>query len=141
MPLAAAQVVDLIAARLAPTAAGGAPTDRAHPIAQGALPMWRVYAADESIQLIAVDGLQEHDLLVLADGLVTAVSGIDDAMNNLANAGLAAVHATHLARNVTLRNDGITRAMAPDAGADVAKVTLRLRAQFFTYAAAPDTLA
>ena len=140
MALAAAQDVDAVAARLVPTvAAGRVYTDRAWPVEQEGLPAWLVFAGDEAVQTIAIDGtVEQHDLLVECRGLVSATVAIDDAMNNLAAAGLTAIHAA--AFSFALHTDSIVRAMASDNGAEIASVTVRLRATFFTNASAPETL-
>lgn len=137
--LAAQQVVQFVAARLAPTA-NAAYTDRAWPTAIAALPVWKVTAADEAIDTVGFDGLQEHTLELEAAGLVAATSALDDAMAALAAAGLAALFASPLAGNVSLFHTGIRRALAAEAGADAGLITLRLRAQFHTYAQAPEAL-
>jgi len=137
MALAAAQVVDAIAARLAGTAAGGVFTDRAWPINQAALPVWKVYATDESIEAATIASTEEHRLIVECRGIVAATVGLDDAMNDLAAAGLAAVH-TGTYTSFSVQTDGISRVMGQENGADVAVVTVRLMAQFFTQAASPQ---
>lgn len=138
--LAAAQLVDLVVARLAPTAAGGAHPSRAWPVSAHSLPLWKVYAGDESVDLVGFDGLEQHDLSIVCEGLVAAVADLDDALHTLARDGLAALHATPLSEHASLRTDLLQRAMAQENGADVGRLTLRLRAQFHTYAAAPDVL-
>lgn len=140
MPLAAAQVVDLVVARLAPTAVGGAHPSRNHPVAQASLPMWKVYAGNEPIEQQSPDGLCQHDLQVECEGLVSAVENLDDAMNNLASAAMVALFTTAPDINVALFPLGFARAPASEAGADVAKLTLRVRAVFYTFAHQPDTL-
>jgi hypothetical protein len=140
MTLAAAQVVDAIAARLIGTAAGGVFTDRAWPIDAGALPAWKVYATQEDVSPGSIGDLEEHQLVVECRGIVAAVTGLDDAMNALAAAGLAAIHASGFANFVAL-TDGIRRAMAQEAGADVAVVTVLIAAQFYVHASTPEAFA
>jgi hypothetical protein len=138
MALAAAQVVDALAARLVGTASA-VHTDRAWPVAQAALPVWKVYATDENIDTQSLDGIEQHELTVECRGLVAATTGLDDALNNLAAAGLTALHASPYTR-ITLQTAGLARQMASEGGADVAVVTLRMRAVFYTNQQAPETL-
>lgn len=140
MALAAAQVVDAIAAALAGSAAGGVFTDRAWPIDVAALPAWKVYATDEQINPATIGDTEEHQLVVECRGIVAAVAGLDDAMNNLAAAGLAAIHGATFSNFVAF-TDGITRRMAQEGGADVAVVTVRIATQFYTRAATPQAFA
>jgi hypothetical protein len=140
MTLAAAQVVDAIAARLVGTAAGGVFTDRAWPVDAAALPVWKVYATGEAVNPASIGDLEEHELTVECRGIVAAAVGLDDAMHNLAAAGLTAIHASGFS-SFSVMTSGITRAMAQENGADVAVVTLRLAAQFYTHASAPEAFA
>ena len=66
MALAAAQVIDALAARLVPLAATGGRvyTSRAWPLTD--LPAWRVTAEDEAVQQAAVEPWNQHDLFVNA---------------------------------------------------------------------------
>jgi hypothetical protein len=137
--LAAAQVVDALAARLAPLPAtsGRVYTSRAWPL--DVLPAWRVTAEDETAQSVTVpEGVHQHSLAVAAAGVVRTVADLDDAMNNLARDGLALLFAPPVPYGLQL--DGIGREMAGDGEAAVGQITLRLRAQFFTDPAAPDTI-
>ena len=68
MPLAAAQIIDAIAARMTglPLAGARVFTSRAWPLAEDALPAWRVLAANEDIEPTTVhpNARQEHRLQV-----------------------------------------------------------------------------
>lgn len=140
MALAAAQVIDQVALRFGPTvAAGQVFTDRAHPLDENQLPSWKIFGSQEAIEPATFDGVEAHDLEVLALGYVKASSGLDDVMNALAAAALTQLYATPFA-NFTLRTIGINRQMAELNGADVGLVTLRLQALFNTYASAPEVL-
>ena len=136
--LASAQVVDALAARLAPLPAtsGRVYTSRAWPV--DVLPAWRVTAEDEQTQPVSVpDTTHQHDLSVNATAYVRAVADLDDAMHNLARDGLALLFAPPAPYGLQLA--GINRQMQTDGEAAIGVITLRLRAQFFTDPAVPDT--
>lgn len=135
MALAAAQRVDEVAADLVGT--GTVTTDRFHPFAESDLPAWRVVPDQEDVQSVGLDGMEEHVLTVACEGHVRAVSSIDDAMNNLAAAGLTAINAAHPNRYLL---QGIDRDPAQDSEAAVGKVTLRLATRFFVSPAAPEVI-
>lgn len=91
MTLAAAQVIDAVAAKLVPMVATGGRvyTSRMWPITQAELPAWRVFASDETVQDMLLDGsLREHRLSVTVEGYVRATADLDDALHSLAAAGL-----------------------------------------------------
>ena len=141
MALAAAQVIDAIAAKLVPVSITGGRviTDRVTPIAEDQMPAWRVIAGDEPFQPSTLDGIEQHQLTVDLRGICRAVAGLDDLMNALAAAALTAVHATPIT-SVLLDTDGIARGMASEGESAVGVVTVRLRATFFTLKSAPETL-
>ena len=114
MAIAAAQVLDALAARLAPTTATAVVTDRATPIDDGTLPAWRLVAEDESAELVDVSAsVYRHALRIEARGSVRAVEGLDDAMNALASLGLAALFAAPLPYQLQLNS--LRREMVEDA--------------------------
>ena len=141
MALAAAQVIDVIAAFLVPVSLTGGRviTDRLTPIAEDQMPAWRVIAGDEPFRPATLDGVEEHQLTVDLRGICRAASGLDDLMNNLAAAALTAVHAAPIDK-VQLDTEGIGRGMATEGESAVGVVTVRLRATFFVLKTAPETL-
>lgn len=141
MALAAAQVVDALAARLAPQAlgSGGVKTSRTWPWAESELPACRVFAADEFISPATVDGqLQQHELQVSAQYSARATADLDDALHALAAAGLALLFAGSLPYGLQLT--GINRSLGTEGEAAIGQITLQLQCQFFTYPATPETI-
>lgn len=138
MALAAAQVVDAVAARLAALApAGGVHTSRSWPLVT--LPAWRVYAQDEAVSDAMLNGINEHALELYADGLARATDDLDDVLNNtLAASALAALFAPPVPHQLQLI--GISRLMAEEGEAAVGRITLRLRATCYVDPAAPETI-
>jgi len=136
MALAAAQRVDAIAAALVPTAAT-VTTDRFHPFAESELPAWRVTADAEDVTASGLDGTEEHILIVNAEGFVQADTGIDDAMNDLAADGLAAVATAH---PNTYQLQGIDREASQSAEACTGVIRLRFATRFFVSPAAPEVI-
>lgn len=136
MALAAAQVIDAVAARLLAVFPGAVFTDRAWPIVT--LPAWRVLAGDESIAPMTVHGLQQHDLEVELIGVVRAVDAVDDAMHALASQAITALNTPSPVLGFTLT--GIGRALQGEAEATHGQITLRGLVSFATAPAAPDTL-
>lgn len=136
MALAAAQVIDAVAARLLTVFPGAVFTDRAWPIAS--LPAWRVLAGAESVSPMTVHGLQQHDLEVELIGVVRAVDAVDDAMHALASQALTALNNPNPVLGFTLT--AIDRALQGEAEAAHGQITLRGLVVFATAPAAPDTL-
>lgn len=141
MALAAAQVVDALAARLAAqTLAGGVATSRVHPWAEAELPACRIFAGDEEVNLSALGGdINQHTLRVECQYTTRAVSNLDDQMHALAAAGLPLLFAPPVP--YALQLTGITRETV-DAGeaAAVGRITLQLQATFFAAPAAPESI-
>lgn len=140
MALAAAQVIDALAARLVPLAATGGRiyTSRAWPLAEADLPAWRVTAADEVVELAGVDGLNLHRLDVAAAATLRATANLDDAMHALAAGGLALLFAGPVPYGLQLI--GIGRDLATEGEAAVGRITLRLQALFYAMPAQPETI-
>ena len=141
MPLAAAQVVDAVAARIAalPAYAGSVFTSRAWPIADSALPAWRVIAQDESADGATLgDRIHEHVLQLEARGYCRAAADLDDAMHAMAVAALPVIFADTVPYDLELK--GIDRDMATEGEAAVGVITLRLQARYFVRPAAPETI-
>lgn len=138
MALAAAQVVDALAALLAPVALSGGRvyTSRLWPLTDGELPAWRVTAETEDVQPSTLDGVNQHDLEVAASGYVRATEDIDDAMHALAEQGLAALFAGTPPYGLQLV--GIDRE-TNDGEAAHGVIRLRLATQYFVRASAPGT--
>lgn len=140
--LAAAQVIDAVAARLSGATPAGTNvfTSRMWPLEKTGLPAWRVYAGDEAIEETGLgdDRIHEHNLDVQADAVVSATADIDDAMNAMAVAGLPAIFA--LPVPFDLVQTGVTRLMGREGQADVGMLTLNLRANYYTRPTDPETI-
>lgn len=141
MALAAAQVIDAIAARLAPMAATGGRvyTSRAWPLAEAGLPAWRVTAEDEAVANAGVaEPFNEHTLSVAARCFARAAADLDDALHALAASGLALLFAGTVPYGLQL--EGIQRQLATEGEASVGVITLRLRATYWVNPATPETI-
>ena len=137
MTLAAAQVVDAVAARLvnATTAGARVYTSRLWPLTEADLPAWLVTPADESVD---TQMLEDHALAVDAAAHVRANADIDDAMHALAEAGLTALFAQPSIYQMRL--EAITREVAQRGEQSVGVVRLRLSTRFSTAPGAPGTI-
>lgn len=140
MALAAATVIDVLAARLVPIVATGGRvhTSRSWPLADADLPAWRVFVADESAERVGVDGLHVHVLTVEATAYVRGTADIDDALHALAASGLAALFAPAVPHALQLA--GIDRRLEQQGESAMGAVTLRVVATFYTYPAQPETI-
>lgn len=141
MALAAAQVVDALAARIAAQAtlgAGGVRTSRAWPWAEADLPACRIYAASEQAELVDLGGTHQHSLGVDVQYTVRATADLDDAMHAQAAAGLALLFAPTAQHGLQLT--GIERELATEGEAAVGRITLQLSAVFHANPAAPETI-
>jgi hypothetical protein len=140
MALAAAQVIDALAARLVPltATAGRVHTSRAWPLTGVGLPAWRVTAADEVVEAATIDGINLHQLDVDAAATVRVAADLDDAMHALAAGGLALLFAAPVPYGLRLL--GIGREITTEGEAAVGRITLRLQAQFYATPAAPETI-
>ena len=138
--LAAAQVVDAVAARIAalPAYSGRVFTSRLWPLADADLPAWRVTAAEEPVLPGTISGINEHQLLVEARGYHRATADLDDTLHAMASAALAALFAPPVPHGLQLER--IDRDTTTDGEAAHGVVTLSLRAVFHVDPAAPDTL-
>jgi len=139
--LAAAQVVDAVAALLAPMAATGGRvyTSRTWPLAESDLPAWRVTAEGEEVEHDALDGSEQtHRLAISAECSTRAVADLDDALHALAAAGLTLLFAPDPPYGLTLQ--GIGRTVATENEAAVGRITLSLAAVFLTAPSAPETI-
>lgn len=141
MSLAAAQVIDAVAARIAalPAYAGKVHTSRAWPLAVADLPAWRVVAGDEQVEgAVLGERIGEHTLQIEARGYCRATADLDDAMHAMAVAALPAVFAAAVPYDLELK--GIDRDMQTEGEAAVGVITMRLQARYFVAAAAPETI-
>jgi hypothetical protein len=141
MALAAAQVIDALAALLVPmtATAGRVYTSRLWPLAEADLPAWRVTAGSENVELLDLAGAyQQHVLEVLAECSTRATADLDDALHALAAAGLTLLFAGTPPYGLQLL--GIEREVATEGEASVGRVRLRMQALFHTAPSAPETL-
>lgn len=140
MALAAAQVIDALAARLVPmpATAGRVYASRAWPLDEASLPAWRVVVADEVAERVGLDGIHLHRLDIEATATTRVTANLDDALHALASAGLALLFANPVPYD--LAATGITRAITQEGEAAVGAITLRLQATFYANPAAPDTI-
>ena len=140
MALAAAQVIDALAARLVPVAAtaGRVYASRAWPLDEASLPAWRVLAADEVAERVELGGIHLHRLDIEATAYTRVTANLDDALHALASAGLAALFAGQPPYD--LAATGITRAITQEGEAAVGAITLRLQATYYVNPAQPETI-
>lgn len=141
MALAAAQVVDAVAALLVPMVATGGRvyTSRAWPLAESDLPAWRVTAQDESVQMVDIsEHLQQHDLAIRCECVTRATDDLDDVLHDLAAAGLTLLFAPTPPYGLNCTRIG--RSLQGSDEAAMGAVTLDLAALFFTEPAAPETI-
>lgn len=138
MALAAAQVIDALAARLVPLgAAGGVHTSRTWPLPDD-LPAWRVTAEDEAVTEAMLSGTNEHQLDVAVRGSTRATADLDDALHALAASGLALLFAPSVPYGLQL--DAIVREVSTEGEASVGAIALELRATFYVAPATPETI-
>lgn len=141
MALASAQVVDALAALLVPMAGTGGRvyTSRTWPIDEASMPAWRVTAASEAVTGQTLDGsVQRHELSVDAQCTARATSNLDDALHDLAAAGITLLFAG--TPPYSLQLDAIDRELATEGEAAVGRITLRLSTVFHTAPSAPETI-
>jgi hypothetical protein len=140
MALAAAQVVDALAARLVPmvATAGRVYTSRAWPLADADLPAWLVTAEDEAVQPDTVEPVNRHDLTVNATLYAKAAANLDDTLHNHAAAGLALLFAAPVPYGLQLQR--ISRRLGGDPEDARGAITLQLGAVFWAAPATPETI-
>lgn len=141
MALAAATVIDALAARLTglPLAGTRVYTARPWPLAEGELPAWLVVADGETVSLAQIDdSTNEHALAAIAVGKVRAVSNVDDAMHALAAEGIAALFAPPVPYGLQL--DAIERQVTADGEAAIGEIALRLTARYWVNPATPESI-
>jgi len=138
MALAAAQVIDAIAARVAAT---GRPayTSRLWPLAETALPAWRITAEQEDVERQALgDDIAQHTLTVQLRGYVRAVDDLDDVLHALAATALPLVFAAPVPYDLQLT--AIDRFLAAEGEAALGVISLTARATYFVRASQPETI-
>ena len=140
MALAAAQVIDALAARLVPLAATGGRvyTSRLWPLDEASLPAWKITAADEVAERSSIDGINAHRLDIDATAYVRATADADDAMHALAAGALPLLFAVPVPYDLQLL--GIGREVSNDGEAATGRITLRLQALFYVQPALPETI-
>lgn len=141
MALAAAQVVDELVTRLQGVAAtaGRVFASRTWPLATSDLPAWRVYVDDEPVEQVGMDGdLHRHTPTIACRAVTAATADLDNALNALAAAGLAALFAAPRPYGIELT--AINRGMATEGEARLGTVTLLVRVEFYANASAPETI-
>jgi hypothetical protein len=98
-----------------------------------------VTAEDEAIESDALnDSEQTHQLSIAAECSTRAVADLDDALHDLAAAGLTLIFAPTPPYGLTLQ--GIARSLATEGEAAVGRITLNLNATFLTAPSAPETI-
>ena len=138
MALAAAQVIDAVAARLA---AAGRPvyTSRLWPLAESALPAWRVTAEDELVERQSLgDDLCQHTLTVQLRGYARATDDLDDALHALAASAMPLIFAAPVPYDLQLT--AIDRYVETAGEASLGAITLTARALYFVRASAPEII-
>lgn len=141
MALAAAQVIDVLAARLVPlpATAGRVYTSRAWPLAESDLPAWRVVANAESVQrsyLGSLDG--EHTLQIECRAYARAASDLDDTLHALAAGALPLLFASPVPHDLQLTL--IDRQLQTEGAADVGVLVLGLTARFVSSPLTPESI-
>lgn len=152
MPLAAAQIIDAIAARMTglPLAGARVFTSRAWPLAEDALPAWRVLAENEDIEPTTVhpNARQEHRLQVELHGYARAVNDLDDALHALTAQALESVFSltppadalAALRPKLQMTQRRIERRLEADGQAVLGEVVITLRVVFSTRVSEPQSL-
>jgi hypothetical protein len=140
MALAAAQVVDAIAARLTglPLAGSRVYTSRLWPLTEPELPAWRVTAESEDVEAAMADGANQHLLEVVCAGYVRATDNLDDSLHALAAEGLTAVCALPALYGTQVT--GIERDAVKEGEAAMGVIRCRLLTRFFVAPSAPETI-
>lgn len=139
MALAAAQVIDALAARLVPMVATGGRvyTSRAWPLTETQVPAWRVTAEDEDIDG-SIGPANQHRLLVRASAYALALSNLDDALHALAASGLSLLFAPTVPHHLQLSR--LRRRMDDSAEARLGAIDIFLTATFMVDPSQPETL-
>lgn len=140
MALAAAQVVDTLAALVNAQAAvaGRVKTSRTWPWAEDQLPAVRVFVSDEVAEQATLDGINAHRAAVDVQYTARATADLDDVLHALAAGGLALLFAGSPPYGLSLA--GIARETATEGEAAVGRITLQLQTLFYVAPSAPETI-
>jgi hypothetical protein len=140
MTLAAAQVINTLAARLAPMPAtsGRVYTSRLWPLTEADLPAWRITAEGEQVEVAELEGVNMHSLTVSAKAYARATADIDDVLDALASSGLALLYSATVPYGLQL--ESIDRDLATEGEAAVGVITLTSRAIYFVAPGSPETI-
>lgn len=141
MALAAAQVVDALAARLVGNTSAGSRvyTSRLWPLTEAELPAWRVVAAQETTEPLDLQTQHyQHLLTVDVRAYARATADLDDTLHALAAAALSALFAAPPPYGLVLQ--GIDRRMTEEGEAALGELTLRVQADYQTVLADPETI-
>lgn len=137
MSLAITQVKSAVITRLAGTATL-VTGNRNHPLAESDLPAWKVLQGDDDIETGAGGDIETHDAEIICAGYVRNVNDADAALDALAAAGLAAIHAVQ-ASAFTVQTNGMSRRFVGEGEAAMGVIEIRLRSNFYTAPTAPET--
>ncbi|WP_421885153.1 hypothetical protein [Methylibium sp.] len=148
MALAAATVINAVAAIVEAATGYDDRTDKGFPADKARLPDFGVEAGDEPIetQTIHPGALEQHDLEVLVTVRVAAAEGLNAARDAATAAVLTALHSPSTEAAVkalgvhTWHTTNISRARQQAGEADLARVLISLRAVFFVSPAAPHLI-
>lgn len=141
MTLAAAQVVDAVAALLVPLAATGGRvyTSRTWPLEQGELPAWRVTAESESVESVEVGSdTNLHLLSIVCQATARATANLDDVLHGLAEGGMALLFAGTPPNHLQLT--GIDRTVDGTGEAALGTIDLAMQASFYVRQSVPGTI-
>lgn len=140
MALAAAQVVDALAALVNAQAAvaGRVKTSRTWPWAEDQLPAVRVFVSDEVAEQVTLEGIHAHRAAVDVQYTARATADLDDTLHALAAGGLALLFAGTPLYGLSL--SGIARETTTEGEAAVGRITLQLQTLFHVAPSAPETI-
>lgn len=148
--LAAAQVIEVVASRvaLAPDLAASTYTDHPWPFAVEELPAARVIAGTEEIgeQTINRSPVERHDLDVVVELRVQASEQLHSAMHAITAAALTQLHSNASVQALAdigvtcFRTNRIERRMDDEGEAKAGAVDIFLTARFFAGASTPEAI-
>ena len=138
MALAAEQVVQAIAARLAPMEVTGLVLDMP-PIDEAELPCWEIAAEDEFIETVELGGMCQHTLTVRVSGYARQVDGLRAYLNNvLAVQGLALLFSKPVP--YAMEPKAIRRRLLTVGEAAAGAIDIFISATYFVAPDAPETI-
>jgi hypothetical protein len=140
MALAAAQVVDALAALVVPQlTADRVKTSRTWPWTEAELPAARVFITAEPIERVTLGAaINAHTLNVDVQYTARATADLDDTLNALAAAGKALLFAGTPPYGLEIT--GIDRQLATEGESAVGQITLQLQCLFHAAPSAPETI-